>query len=112
MTKMFQLKFKKFLRDFIERYVIKIINAHIYVIEFSKKKFVAYLYFFITNFRNEFDENNIDDVVHAIIFFKKIFKFDAKRKIFYKLIVEQIIHKNCKKIEKVFCQNFENKCIK
>ena len=34
MIKMFQLKFKKFLRDFIERYVIKIVIAHIYVIEF------------------------------------------------------------------------------
>ena len=29
-----QLKFKKILRDFIERYVMKIMNAHIYIIEF------------------------------------------------------------------------------
>ena len=109
---MFQLKFKKFLRDFIERHVMKIINAHIYVIEFQKKNLSHVHIFFIANFRNEFDENNIDDVVHAIIFFKKISKFDAKRKTFYELIVEQMIHKNCKKIEKTFCYDFENKCIK
>ena len=92
---MFQLKFKKFLRDFIKRYVMKIINAHIYVIEFQQKKLSHVHIFFIVNFRNEFDTNNIDDVVHAIIFFKKMFEFNAKRKTFYELIVEQIIHKNC-----------------
>ena len=47
--KMFQLKFKKILRDFIEHYVIKIMIAHIYVIEFQKK-FVTRSYFFHCKF--------------------------------------------------------------
>ena len=111
MIKMFQLKFKKFLRDFIERHVIKIINAHIYVIEFQKRNLSYAHIFLIANFRNEFDDDNINDVVYAIISFKAIFEFDD-RKILYELICQQIIHENCKKIKIFFCLDFENKCIK
>ena len=112
MIRVFQLKFKKFLRDFIERHVMRIINAHIYVIEFQKRDLSHAHILLIANSRDEFDENNIDDVVHAMIFSKKLFEFNAKRKILYELIVEQMIYKNCKKVEKAFCHDFESKCIK
>ena len=112
MIKMFQLKLKKLLRDFIERYVMKIMIAHIYVIEFQKRNLSHVHIFLIANSRNEFDENNIDDVVHAIIFFKKTFEFNVERKILYELMIDQMIHKNCKKIKKKFCYDFENRCIK
>ena len=88
MTKVFQLKFKEFLDDLIERHVMKIMNAHIYVIEFQKKNLSHAHILLIADSRNEFDENNIDDVVHAIIFFKKTSQFDDDRKTLYELIVD------------------------
>ena len=82
MIKMFQLKFKKILRDFIERHVMKIMNAHIYVIEFQKRNLSHAYIFFIANFRDKFDKNNIDDVVHAIIFSRKYLNSTRYAKLF------------------------------
>ena len=50
MIKVFQLKFKKLLRDFIERHVMKMMNAHIYVIEFSKKICYTFIFFSLSIF--------------------------------------------------------------
>ena len=91
---------------------MKVINAHIYVIEFQKRNLSHVHILLIANSRDEFDENNIDDAIHAIILFKEIFEFNTLRKTLYELIVEQMIHKNCKKIEKALCHDFENRCIK
>ena len=112
MARIFQLKLRELLRDLIERHVMEIINAHIYVIEFQKRDLSHAHIFLIANSRDEFDANNIDDAVHAVIFFKKVSGLNVKCKTLYELIVEQMIHKNCKNVEKVSCHDFESRCIK
>ena len=37
MTRVFQFKFKKLMKNFIERHVLEKMKIHIYVIEFQKK---------------------------------------------------------------------------
>ena len=112
MIRVFQLKFREFLRDLTERHVMRIMNAHTYVIEFQKRGLSHAHILLIADSRDEFDEDNIDDVVHAVIFFKKTSQLDDDRKTLYELIVDQMIHKNCKRIEKAFCHDFEDRCIK
>ena len=111
-ARVFQLKLRKLLRDLTERHVMGVINAHIYVIEFQKRGLPHVHILLIADPRDGFDEDNIDDVVHAVISPKEVSELNAIRKTLYELVVDQMIHKNCKRAKKAPCHDSENRCTK
>ena len=105
-NKIFELKLKKLLRDLIERHVLKIMNAHIYVIEFQKRDFFHAHILIIVDSRNEIIVVNVNVAIQIVIFDK------VENENFHNLIVEHMIHKNCENNEKIFCHDEQNRCIK
>ena len=106
MTRIFQLKFKELMKNFIERHVFEKMKIHIYVIEFQKKNLLHAHILFINHSKNDVTAINVDVVVQAIIL-----NSIAKSK-FYKLMTKHIIHKNCKNKIDVICHDKDDNCIK
>ena len=92
---MFQLKFKKLFRDFIERHMLKQIKIHFYVIEFQKRNFFHVYIFIINYFINDVILINVNNVVSIEISEKIVVNFSEHVKRLYDIVIINIIHKNC-----------------
>ena len=106
MIRVFQFKFKKLMKNFIERHVLEKMKTHIYVIEFQKRNLFHAHILLINHSKNDVIAINIDVVVQIIIS-----NSIAKSK-FYKLMTKHMIHKNCKNKIDVICHDKNDNCIK
>ena len=109
-ARVFQLKFKKLLRDFIEQHVLKQIKIHFYVIEFQKRDFFNAYIFNINYFMNDVISINVDNVVQIQIFKKFVVNDSKHQKRLYDIVKINMIHKTC--TIKTQCKNFNDECIK
>ena len=105
-ARVFQLKLKKLLKNFIERYVLKKTKTHIYVIKFQKRGLFYIYILIIAVFENGVNTANADKIIKTIILDSK------KNRKLYDLILKHIIHKNCLKNANAVCYNKNNNCIK
>ena len=105
-ARIFQLKLKKLIKNFIKRYVLKKTKAHIYVIEFQKRDLFYVHILIIVVFENNVNTANVDKTVKTIISDLK------KNKKLYDLILKHIIYKNCLKNANAVCYNENDNCIK
>ena len=62
-ARVFQLKLKKLLRNFIEQHMLKQIKIYFYVIKFQKRSFFHVYIFNINYFINNVILNNVNNVV-------------------------------------------------
>ena len=106
MIRVFQLKFKKLMKNFIEKHVLEKMKTHIYVIEFQKKKLFHAHILLIKNSKNDVTAINVDVVVQVII------SDSIAESEFYKLMTKHMIHKNCKNKIDVICHDKNDNCIK
>ena len=114
-TRVFQLKLKKLLRDFIERHVLDEVKIYTYVIKFQKKNLFHVHILIINHFLNEVTNDNIDVVVKIVIsLMSKDYVTNSKFKKtrLYDLMTSHMIHKNCFKIKNVVCHDKNDICIK
>ena len=105
-ARVFQLKLKKLIKNFIERYVLKKAKTHIYVIEFQKRDLSHVYILIIAVFKNNVNIANVDKTVKTIISDSK------KNKKLYNLIFKHIIHKNCLRNANAVCYDKNDNCIK
>ena len=106
MIRVFQFKFKKLMKNFIERHVFEKMKIHIYVIEFQKRNLFHAHILLINYSKNDVIAINVDVVVQIIIL-----NSIAKSSL-YKSMTKQLIYKNCKNKIDVICHDKNDNCIK
>lgn len=89
MVQVFSLKLKKFLKNLIERNILSVMNAHMYMIEFQKRG-LPYMYILILVKKNDnIPSEKLDMIVQVEILLEK------NNPVFFELITKHMVYKNC-----------------